>query len=187
MQQLITATEVNALLPGGASVTQDQVDTIAEGIRLECGWHIAPVITETIKVDSDGTSVLRLPTRKMTGLTSVTDTATGEPILVNPETGWSAAGLLSLGDEGFIPGRSWSSSYRPGFGRFPAGFRAVTVTFSHGYEVCPSDILRYIVSASRSRIIAETLVGRSVTFSPGSSDIFAASTTLDKYRLASEL
>lgn len=182
--ELITAAEVNALLPGGASVTQAQVTAIAEAIQLECGWHIAPVLEETVVLDSEGTSVLKLPTLKMSALVEVLNTATGEPIPIDLATGWSESGLISIGSVGFVPGRSWESYFRPGCGqRFPAGFRAVTVTFTHGFSKCPPDLARFIAQASRQRIIAETLVGRSVTFAQASADIFSAASTLDKYRL----
>lgn len=179
---LISAEAVNGLLPGGLSVTQAQVDAMASALRHECGWHIAPVVEETVILDSEGNATLRLPTGLMTALTSVTNTRTGEPIPVDLQTGWSKHGIITTSNSTFIPGRSWTSSVRPGSGGFPSGFRAVTVTFSHGYEECPLDLARYLTQTFRQRIISETLVGRSVTFDKVE-DIFAGASILDKYRL----
>ena len=59
---LISAEEVNGLLPGGLSATQTQVDAMASALRQECGWHIPPVVTETVVLDSEGNATLQLPT-----------------------------------------------------------------------------------------------------------------------------
>ena len=179
---MVDAENVNAILPPGVSVTQDTVDAIASSIQNECGWHIAPIKAETVTLDSDGGTVLQLPTLHMTGLTSVTLTETGEALPVSLETGWSEAGMLSLGPRSFIPGGHWASSRRS-HKQFPAGFRAITVSFTHGYETCPAELIRFIaMTVNQRRIVSETLVGRAVTFQV-TDDYFSNAAILNKYRL----
>lgn len=180
-EPFITAAQVSAVLPGGASVSQALVDSIAEGIQAECGWHIAPIIEETITVDSLGGSILRLPTLNLVELIEVKNTDTDEILAVNPKTGWSKSGSLGLGRRAFRPGESWSSSSRYG-DKFPAGFQAVTVTMRHGYETVPAELVRFVAQTARQRISSETLIGRSVSFS-GGEEAFSQTSVLDKYRL----
>ena len=165
--QMVSAVEVNALLPPGASLSQEAVDAVVAAIQAECGWHIAPSKTETIYVDSLGGPTLQLPTLHMTELISVVATETDEPLPISLETGWSEAGTLALGSRTFIPGGTWKSARRS-WNDFPAGFRAVKVTFTHGYEKCPVELVRLIATASHRRILSETLVGRAVTFEAAS-------------------
>ena len=181
--RLVSASDVNALRPGAIPFSQPLIDSIAESIRSECGWHIAGSRTETIKIDSNGSAVLRLPTLLMTGFTSAQCTETGEELTVHPETGWSEGGLLVLSERPFTPGGTWTSPTR-NRRAFPIGFRAVTVTFTHGYETCPADLIRLIASTAQRRIISETLVGRAVTFD-AAPDTFTDAGILAKYKLAS--
>ena len=127
----------------GAPFSAEAVLAACEQIRRLCGWHIAPSITETIVVDSAGGDRLWLPSRHVTEVTSVRD-VTGETPVDIPFR-WSASGVLS--------------------GRFPAGFRAVEVTLTHGYEECPEDLLPAIVDRTRRRVMQESLGSRSVSFS----------------------
>lgn len=42
-------------------------------VRAWCGWHIAPSVTETVKVESEGGRVTLLPSLYVTGCTEVRD------------------------------------------------------------------------------------------------------------------
>lgn len=185
MEPLVTAEQVNAVLPGGASVTQGQIDALSTGIRNECGWHIAPSITETITLDSEGGNLLRLPSMHVTAVSELVSRDDYTYDILNGEVEWSKAGLIRLRPRRFLAGASWSSPFRSD-AEFPVGYQAVTVTLTHGFELCPDDLIRYIAQAARQRILSETLVGRSVTFSP-LDDIFTQSATLDKYRVSQGL
>lgn len=89
-------------------------------VRVFCGWHIAPEATETVKLLGEGTSVIILPSLKVTGVTSVkingveTDNYT-----------WDERGLLYLR-------------------RFIGPHVPVEVTFTHGYQIPPPEVVQAI-------------------------------------------
>lgn len=150
--------------PGGP-FTDSVVFAAAESVRSECGWHIAPQVTETITVDSPGGRVLLLPSLFVTEVTAVRDVTGDEPRTL---TGWriSRAGMLHLA------------------GGWPEGFAAVEVDLTHGYESCPAELLAVIAdralrNAKDSTVVQESLGSRSVSYR----DAPLASPVLARYRL----
>lgn len=144
------------------------LNAAAESIRDECGWHIAPVRTETLTLDSDGGRILLLPTLRLVAVTEVRDVTTETPTVL---TNWrkSAAGMLS----------------RPG--GWPNGLGAVEVDVVHGYDECPSSLYPVIadrcVQASRDGTITQESIGaRQVSFgvTPGQGTLVA---TLARYKI----
>lgn len=144
----------------GAPFAEDTVRAAAGQVRRICGWHIAPEITETVVLDHNGAGVLHLPSLYVKAVSSVKDVTGDTPVEV---TGfrWSRAGMLS--------------------GRFPSGFRAVEVTFTHGFDECPADLLPVIASRTQRRAMQESLGSRSVSYSAEGDRAFES--TLDTYRL----
>ena len=58
------------------SATADEAQRLEQAeaeVRGYCGWHIAPSVTEEIKVEGDGGQVLLLPSLYVTAVASVTD------------------------------------------------------------------------------------------------------------------
>lgn len=127
----------------GAPFPPSAIDAAAAQVRRICGWHIAPQVRETICVDSLGGNRLWLPTRHIVDVHAVRDVTGSEP---RELTGWrwTASGVLS--------------------GRFPAGFRAVEVELTHGFEFCPPDLLPAIADRTTRRVMQESLGSRSVTY-----------------------
>lgn len=104
------------------------VDAAAASIRAEAGWHIAPVITETITVNSYGDStLLALPTQRIVSVTAVRDVTTTPLVL----TGW---------------GRSSSGSLYRAFG-WPSG--VLEVDLEHGFDETPPELLPILASRAR--------------------------------------
>jgi hypothetical protein len=104
-----------------------------DAIRLWCGWHVAPVIEETVTLDSEGSASLRLPTGRLVTATGLK--VDGVPV---PDDAWdySTAGMIRLRR-----------------GVFPDRFRAVEVTITHGWPQAPSleaVITRSVLSACAS-------------------------------------
>ena len=98
-------------------------------VRAYCGWHIAPSMTQTMTLDSEGGSTLMLPSLHVTDVSSIT--ADGEDLADKAD--WSVDGMIRL--------RS---------GRFPDRFRAVQVTFTHGFEINEvPDVSSIILSLAR--------------------------------------
>ena len=83
-------------------------------VRRFCGWHVAPLITETIILDGSGGRDVLLPSLHVVTLTSVVND--GEDVTAAVDT--SRAGILRLTDG------TWTDR----LGR-------ISVTLSHGYEL----------------------------------------------------
>lgn len=150
---------------------QDVVDAANAAIRDYCGWHVAPVIEETVEVESDGSGVVFLPTLRIVDLVSV-------------EVG-GAARVVRRSD--------WS---RNGWLRVHAGVGApVVVTMRHGFEATASlktaalGLAAMGTQAPDGRMIARQRLGdRDVTYytptqmtdvlTPGDPRV-----TLNRYRL----
>jgi hypothetical protein len=133
----------------GAPYTAQQATAAAAGVRTLCGWHIAPQVSETVVLDSDGGPLLLLPTLKLVEVAEVRDLTGDEPRAIE---GWrsSSAGML----------------YRRG--GWPRGFGAVEVTMTHGHEVCPPELVPEVAAraqaAKRDQSVSqETLGSRSVS------------------------
>lgn len=90
-------------------------------IRAICGWHIAPVITETVTLDGSGGSVQLFPTlalRKITALT-VNGQVIAQDVLDN----------LEISRRGMARGVHWGNRYS-----------GVVATIEHGFELTPADL-----------------------------------------------
>lgn len=83
-------------------------------VRRFCGWHVAPVIAETLTLDGSGGTDILLPSLRVTQLVSVL--SDGVDVTARVDT--SSAGILRL----------TSGKWTHRLGR-------VTVALSHGYEL----------------------------------------------------
>lgn len=88
---------------------------VQEAIRGYCGWHIAPIITETVTVDGSGGCVQLLPTLRLVDLVSISNDGT---VVTDPE--WSENGAVR--------------------GHWTGKLRGVTATITHGHVWCPADL-----------------------------------------------
>lgn len=108
--------------PPPAGVTADRWQSAVRSVREYCGWHIAPVLTETVVLDGPGCDILTLPTQCLVGIEDVTND--GSPIDV-ASGDWSRAGIVR--------------------GRWTDKFRGVMASITHGYEDWPADLLGVLV------------------------------------------
>lgn len=90
-------------------------------VRRWCGWHVSPVITETVYIDRPDGSMLVLPTLKIVSLGSVTVNGTAVD-LSNVKYSREAPGVIQRNDL-----RPWADN----FSLSPLGAIAVAVT--HGF------------------------------------------------------
>jgi len=124
-----TTGDLTKLMSGdeAASVRQAQ-----RAVRNYCGWHIAPVVTETLKLDGDGSNLLFLPTLKIETIVSV---ITDGRVVDLTQVDDSTAGFLELA------AGCWSP--RPG---------KTFVVLEHGYESAPEDVVGVVVSAAARQL-----------------------------------
>lgn len=111
--------------PGGP-FNPTAVDIAAAAVRAAAGWHIAPVLTETITVQSWGERELILPTMRIVSVSAVRYGG------VTYTSSWTVtpSGLLRTG------------------GYWPMG--PIEVDLTHGYAKTPLDLLPVIVDYVRN-------------------------------------
>lgn len=124
MPDLVTSVELDGL--PGAPFDDSIVSIASAQVRADAGWHIAPVVTETLTVDSNGGALLVLPTRRIVSVTAVRDVTTGSDVV----SGWTRSGGYLYRSRGF-----------------PAGVLEVDLT--HGYAFTPPDLLPVIADYAR--------------------------------------
>lgn len=149
----------------GAPFPQSVVTAAGEAVRAAAGWHIAPAVTETLRIDSDGATLLLLPTGRLTAVAEVRDVTGDAPSII---TGWRVSHRLG----GLHRGTGW-----------PCGFEAVEVDVVHGYTECPPDLLK-IVAAEAGRRVAQQSAGPfSVSYADDASSRESLTARLWPYRL----
>lgn len=147
MADLVSNTDMEGF--PGAPFAERVLAAAAGSVRDDCGWHIAPSVTETLQLRSTGPIVL-LPSLHVTTVTAVRDADTGEPV-----EGWhldQRAGVLS---------RSTSGSCWPA---------RLEVDLVHGHAACPASLLPTIAEraaafARGGHVRQESLGSRSVSMS----------------------
>lgn len=129
---LLYASELDGF--AGSPFTDEAVAAVGERIRDACNWHVAPVVTETLTVDSRGGTVLALPTLRLTAVSAVRDVTGTTPVTIDSATyRWSVNGTLIR--------RHWLC--------WPSGPRAVEVDVIHGYTKCPAALLEWAAEMCR--------------------------------------
>lgn len=146
MDNLLDASDLSGF--PGAPFKENIVAAVADAVRHEVGWHIAPERTETVEVDTDKLSIAILPTLRVSEVQEVRNAETGAVI-----SGWTLSrnrGLLRK------KGGNWPT--------------IIEVDLTHGYEKCPPALLPVLAEWSqRARaglVSQESLGSRSVSFRP---------------------
>ncbi|GAA1992882.1 hypothetical protein GCM10009718_33250 [Isoptericola halotolerans] len=115
----------------GAPFSETEVDAAVAAMRKTAGWHIAPKRpSETVYLDVGMRErVLRLPTLKLDEIADVRDATGDDPVTIEPG--------------GYRASRRTGLVRRTG-GYWPAGYEAVEVDMTHGYDETPPDLLPLI-------------------------------------------
>ena len=144
-------------------------------VRRYCGWHVAPSVEETRRVNARGGRTLLLPTKRLTDLKLVK--VAGVAIDLD-QVDW--------GEEGTVVRRD---------GYWPDAPRSVQVTITHGWPVDEvPDILGLLASIARrassnpAGVSSQSVVGMSVSYATSGGApvalLGAETQLLDVYRIA---
>lgn len=138
------------IVAAGAALTpQWWIQSAQASIRRFCGWHVAPSVTEELRLDSYGGRVLHLPSKHVTAIGSIT--VDGVDVLDRCD--WSTAGTVQL--------RSGCWPDRPG---------AVVVNLTHGWEAddVPEVAAMILAIGKRARtqtgVASQSVNGASVSY-----------------------
>ena len=85
-----------------------------DSVRRECGWHVAPVIEQTLVLDGGGGDTLLLPSRRVVELLEVLN----DGVDVTADVDFSTAGILELRG-----------------GRWTRRLGRISVKLRHGWEL----------------------------------------------------
>lgn len=168
MSDMISSDELAEHL---ASDPETLAASAAARVRSYCGWHIAPRITETITINGAG-RLLPLPTLMLVDVQAVSTDGTDIDVL---HCWWTEDGLLRLPFQA-------------------AKDRPMEITFTHGYESAPEDIISVVaglVSRATSNPQAANQIANgpfsvgygSDTSAPAAGLTFHQRSALDPYRL----
>lgn len=103
---------------GSSNAAQAAINAVLAAARRYCGWHVSPVRSETVVIDGPGGCVLDLPTRKLSALTSVSES--GAALTVSA-LDWSADGPHGARVQK-QSGARWSNRYR-----------SISAVITHGF------------------------------------------------------
>lgn len=130
----VTPTQLSAWTEGEVAADDARALPLLQGavaaLRRYCRWHIFPVVADVVTMDGPGGSVLHLPeTMRVLSVEAVTDlrgdlsvTPPG-PLALTVDVDYDWSELGSVGRLG---------------ARWPDRYRALEVSFTHGYE--PEDV-----------------------------------------------
>ena len=114
-------------------------------VRAFCGWHVAPVITEDLVVDTPDSDVLLLPTMRLVNVVSAS--VDGVDVLADLE--WSEAGMVRNC-------RGWRRR-----------FRGLSITIEHGFDVVNTPLVGLLASlTARAKIAPAGVVTQQDTAGP---------------------
>lgn len=144
-----------------AYTAQMLLDGASGAVTEYCGWHIAPVVSETVVVDGTGTLIQTLPTLNLLSLDTLTEN--GKALDVS-RIDWSANGLLEKR-----------------VGHWTHRRRGIAAGITHGYELTPGWVATLIFAvagrafSSPLGIAAEAAGGESIEYlAPRTSALAAA-------------
>lgn len=127
---LVTTTELTDFQSGDA---QSAIDRATADVRGECGWHIAPSRTETLKVRANGRTTILLPTLRVTDVAAVRVDGVA---LASEDFSCTPSGILARTSGP----RVWTAG------------ATVEVDLTHGYATTPEDLAGVVLArATRSQ------------------------------------
>ncbi|WP_172121412.1 hypothetical protein [Actinomyces faecalis] len=119
---LVDVYSVAAASNGQVSAQDPRLEPLIRGAEAAvlawCGWHVTPVITQTLTLDGEGSASLHLPSGHVVDVSEVK--VDGRPL---------NRGCWDFSEAGMLRTRR---------GRFPDRFRCVEVTLTHGFKEAPA-------------------------------------------------
>jgi hypothetical protein len=134
-----------------AYTAKQLVDGATEAVIEYCGWHIAPVLTETVTVDGTGTLIQTLPTMHLVELVSLAERGVDLDV---SRVDWSTNGVME---------KRWGSGWT-------SRRRGIIAEITHGFELTPAWVVTLICAmagrayVTPAGIAQESSGGESITY-----------------------
>lgn len=148
-KEQMAARSLGAITATSHTYLDAALDAASALIREHCGWHIAEVEEQTVRLDGPGSALLVLPTLRLVDLASVVEL--GQAVDV---------AALDVSGLGLVRGRRWTDR-----------FGCIVATFTHGFAEVPATVADLTLQiASRALgsplgIVREQTLSASVTWS----------------------
>lgn len=163
-------TNIDPIVKLEARTPQFWLDAAQGAVRRFCGWHVAPVITETIRLDGSGQRTLLVPSGRILEVTAAT--SDGRDVLSQVDV--SGKGMLEL------RGGLWSSR-----------LGGITLTLKHGYELEEVPDIAGVIATAAARgggpggqIVSQAVGPANVRYSGNDIQLLQTElATLEPYRL----
>jgi hypothetical protein len=130
------------LAPVPPGVDSEAWRAACEAARSYCGWHVAPMVSETVTMDGSGTNVLFLPTLHMVELVAVSLDTYPLDVAATDTYDWSTYGTLRLYSD-----------------VFPDRKGGIVIEMLHGFDSCPTDLLAAIETVARRSMMIPSGAG----------------------------
>lgn len=164
-------TSIPPIVGTGPRSPQFWLDAAQGAVRRFCGWHVAPVITETIRLDGTGQRTLLIPSGRILEVTEAT--SDGRDVLARVDV--SGKGMLELRDGGL-----WSSR-----------LGGISITLRHGYEITEVPDVAGVIATAAARgggpggqIVSQAVGPANVRYSGNDIQLLQTElATLEPYRL----
>jgi hypothetical protein len=164
--------------PGGTDAgqfNQTFIDAAVARIRAHVGWHIAPVVSETVYVSTRDGRTFDVPTLRLVSVSEIR---------------WAGftyhPGDYTIYRNGVVALNRWPRYYFPGFAE--AGEAELDIT--HGYPQCPPELLPKIASlvlassSPRDPSLSRMIVGQvQMQYDQRAAGSLDADDVLERYRL----
>lgn len=147
----------------GSPFVPGVVTSAGDAVRSECGWHIAPPLTETVTVTTGRGRHVFVDTQRLTAVTEVRDVTDVTPVVLDGVTFTPDGTLSRVG----------------GFGCD----RTLELDIVHGFAACPPALLPIVAAAARTAgarsAVQKSLGSGSITLSSDAD--WATSATVAAY------
>lgn len=126
----------------GSPFDDAAVKSAAASVRSEAGWHIAPEVSQTVVVESDGGKYLFLRTLHLSAVDEARD-------ITDPDNPIVLDGVRDAKTDTFVAGCVTRT------GGWPAGVIELDIT--HGFDECPAELLPVVAGRCQQEAVSAAI------------------------------
>lgn len=143
MQQLVDYSH-SAIDPADPTAAL-MLEAASNMIRRYCGWHIYPSVVFDLVMDGPGGTVLQLPSKYVTAVTSITEAGS---LTDAGAYRWSQLGEVERSVV-FWQSGTWGSAWT-------RGYRTIEANFTSGYDEAPAELSMMVLTMTARALASPT-------------------------------